>query len=109
MSNKQQFWFQHIQQWQQSGLSQAEYARQQTLSIKSFGYYRRRYAQKTIDKAPASLLPVNVSNDKPDDSSAQPSGSGITLTSPTGFRIELAPGFNPQTLQAVLRTLEAVA
>ncbi len=38
MSDKRQFWFQHIEQWEQSGLSQTKYARQQGLSIKSFGY-----------------------------------------------------------------------
>ncbi len=110
MSEKQQFWFQHIEQWQQSGLSQAEYARQQKLSIKSFGYYRRRYRQQSApDKKPTPLLPVTVANIETNSPPAQPGTTGITLTSPSGFRIELAPGFDPQTLRTVLQTLEVAA
>ena len=110
MSDKQQFWFQHIEQWQQSGLSQAEYARQQKLSIKSFGYYRRRYMQQHASgKKPASLLPVTVASIETSEPPAQPGNTGITLTSPTGFRIELTPGFDPQTLRTVLQALEVAA
>ena len=43
MSAKRDLWFQHINAWQESELSQAEYVRQHNLSAKSFGYYRRRY------------------------------------------------------------------
>ena len=35
MADKRQFWFQHVEQWEQSALSQAEYARQHELSLDS--------------------------------------------------------------------------
>ncbi len=113
MSDKRQFWFQHIEQWEQSGLSQTEYARQQGLSIKSFGYYRRRYNSKqSLPVSPAvSLLPVNVATDKSVEQSVAQSvktrGSGITLISSSGFRIELSSDFDPVALQSVLNILEA--
>lgn len=111
MSEKRQFWFRHIEQWQHSRLSQAEYARQQGLSITTFGYYRRCYAhqQPVPENAPASLLPVDVIMEEPMEQPVQTEtvNTGITLTSPGGFRIELAPGFDSAALQRVLKVLEA--
>ena len=46
MTSKRPFWFQHIEAWQQSELSQAEYARQHELSISTFGYYRHCYLKE---------------------------------------------------------------
>ncbi|MFK0570175.1 IS66 family insertion sequence element accessory protein TnpA [Endozoicomonas sp.] len=37
------FWFQHIEAWHTSGISQAEYARQHKLSIKSVRCFQRNY------------------------------------------------------------------
>ena len=109
MSDKRQFWFHHIEHWEQSGLSQAEYARQQGLSIKSFGYYRRRYnRQQPLSVKPnVSLLPVSVTTEEPAEQSVQTSSTGITLISPSGFRIELSSSFDPVALQSVLKVLEA--
>ena len=36
------FWARHLQQWNQSGLSQAQYCRQQQLSVAAFGWWKRR-------------------------------------------------------------------
>ncbi|MGI9283367.1 MAG: hypothetical protein ACR2PX_27565 [Endozoicomonas sp.] len=49
---------------------------------------------------------MNIADEAP---AKQPVSSeiGITLTSPGGIRIELAPGFDPQALQMVLQVLEA--
>ena len=100
MSSKRQFWFQHIEAWRKSQMTQTEYARQHNLSIKSFGYYRRRYfreQQAQTEATRPTLLPVSVVTDeavKP----GEPSAPGITLTSPGGCRIELATGFDPVAL-----------
>lgn len=108
MPNKRQFWIEHIKAWSKSNMAQAEYARQHNLSIKSFGYYRRRYfhgeQQVQPETTRTTLLPVTVVADgqtKPE--APEP---GITLQSPGGFRIELATGFDPVALQQVLKALE---
>ena len=36
------FWFEHIQQWQRSGLSQAAYCRQHDLCQQKFSYQKRK-------------------------------------------------------------------
>ena len=107
MSSKREFWFKHIEAWCKSQLAQAEYARQHNLSIKSFGYYRRRYFQQRqaqTETTRPTLLPVSVAADE----AIKPASStpGITLTSPGGCRIELAAGFDPAALKQVLSILE---
>ena len=109
MADKRQFWLQHVEQWEQSDLSQAEYARQHELSLSTFGYYRQCYLKKSRAKpveASTSLLPVNIADEAPAEQPAQ-SEAGITLVSPCGFRIELSSDFDPMALQTILKILEA--
>jgi len=108
MSAKRDLWFQHINTWQESDVSQAEYVRQHNLSAKSFGYYRRRYfqsqsAEMAVPKR-TPLLPVQLEDES--ETLSENQGS-IFLTTPRGYRIELSSGFNADTLQRVLQVLEA--
>ncbi len=114
MSSKREFWFRHIEAWRKGRLAQSEYARKHNLSIKSFGYYRRRYfkeqeltASQTVktNLLPVTVIPEAVTAAK--STVPDVANSGITLISPGGFRIALAAGFDPQTLQQVLKMLEA--
>ena len=113
MVSKREFWFRHIEAWRKGRMGQSEYARTHDLSIKSFGYYRRRYFREQQQAAPqpanTSLLPVTVipepvTEDTPDESAI--TTPGITLTSPGGFRIELSTGFNQKALKQILKMLE---
>ncbi len=114
MSSKREFWFRHIETWRKGRLAHSEYARKHNLSIKSFVYYRRRYfkeqelaASQTVktNLLPITVIPETVTT----ATSAAPEveNSGITLISPGDLRIALASGFDPQTLQQVLKILEA--
>ncbi|MTI12842.1 IS66 family insertion sequence element accessory protein TnpA [Sansalvadorimonas verongulae] len=113
MSSKRDFWFRHIEAWHKSRLAQVEYARKHDLSIKSFGYYRRRYFQELENPSPqpskTNLLPVTILPEEKREAGAtttETNNPGITVTSPGGFRIELTAGFDPQALKQVLKILE---
>ncbi len=113
MSSKREFWFRHIETWRKGRLAQSEYARKHNLSIKSFGYYRRRYFKEqelaTSQTVKTNLLPVTVIPEAVTATEPAVPGvanSGITLISPRGFSVALASGFDPQT-QQVLKMLEA--
>ena len=41
MQDKREYWFHHVELWNNSGLSQAEYARQNQLSLRKLNYYKR--------------------------------------------------------------------
>ena len=102
------FWKHHVRAWNKSGLSQAEYARNHQLSVKTFGYHKRRYAEKTVQHAhdsiePKPLIPVSVAQEPAPEYLSE---TGITLISPGGFRVELTSGFNAEALKQVLSLLE---
>ncbi len=100
MKNKQQFWKKHIAAWKRSGLSQAEYCRKNDLSVKTFGYHKRRMA---ADK-PQKIIPVPQVV-LPTESKLRTSVP-IKLCLPGGLQIEIEPNFCQQTLK---RLLEIVA
>ena len=99
---KRLFWQQHIIDWQQSGLSQAEYTRRHDLTIKSFSYYKRRYGQtdESVQPSTPAMVPVVLK-----DNEHEPSQSGIRLVTPQGFRLELTSDFDQMTLRRLLAVL----
>ena len=102
---KYQFWLNHIEAWSRSELSQAEYTRQHALSIKSFAYYKRRYGTEPEPPPRPQLVPVVMPEENSADSILPP-GSGITLTSPGGFRLELPTDFDESCLRRILQVVQ---
>ena len=45
---REQFWLSHMESWTPSGLSQAEYCRQNDLNIARFRYWKRRFSMKKL-------------------------------------------------------------
>ena len=78
--HKRSFWEHHLGRWQQSGLSQRAYCRQNDLKPDQFYYWRRRILKPRSD---VSFLPVTL----PVDSVHQ--HHGIRVLMPNGFAIEL--------------------
>ena len=106
---KREFWLQHIEAWQQSGLSRSDYITIHELSSSQFSYYFRRHYQTPSSTQPdteaVALVPVDVvPEEKP---SGESSISCLTLTTPQGYRIELLSGFDPELLQQVIKVVEA--
>lgn len=100
---KRQHWLNHIEAWQASDLSQAEYTRRHNLSVKTFQYHKRRYSQTPTDTTPAqTIVPVVVETP---EAVTVPATSGITLVTPQGIKIELETGFNSDCLKRLLKAL----
>jgi hypothetical protein len=90
---KKRIWEEHLREWRASGLSQAEYCRRNSLSIKSFGYHKRTHASTAV-----SLIEVPM-----------PSRSGpLHLHIGHLYRIEIEPGFDARTLHQILQVLGGV-
>ena len=95
-------WQERINQWQQSGLRLATFARQYELDIKRLAYWRTRLKNTGAVSAPPALLPLRMTPDSPQadtpvaTTSATTSATSLTLTSPSGWHISL-----PTTLPAV--------
>ncbi len=83
-----EFWENHIQAWQETGLSQSEYCRRNELIRHRFWYWRKRTEE--ADKKEISFVPVPLP--------AKPMGPApqvVRVVTPNGYRVELAGSFDP--------------
>ena len=95
-----QHWFDRIETWKQSGLTQKAFCEQQQLGLGSFQRWRGIFMRVEEPEASSSVsfLPVNVTVDK---------ASGLALLIDDHLRIEIPAGFDPVTLKQVVQTLRA--
>lgn len=101
-SNTQQiriFWEHHLEQWQQSGLSQLAYCREHQLKPHRFYYWRRRILKPQSD---VSFLPVTL----PVDTLHQPRLLRILL--PNGCAVELEGRAEPEQLERLVTVVAAL-
>lgn len=93
-------WWQHVEAWRESGLSQADYCRQQDLNPKTFSTWARRALP--IDKdAPLEIIPVQVAPSVPVASAH----ACVMLRLAHGARLELSTAAPPRWLAELLRCL----
>lgn len=57
LTEKQRYWLRHIEQWFQSGLSQAAYCRQNNLKVRHFNYFNSRLKKENL---PVQFVQVPV-------------------------------------------------
>jgi len=97
ITQKQIYWQNHIEQWSQSGLSQAAYCRKNNLNLKSFNYFKSRLKKKNL---PVQFVQVPI------EQSQTPSFLKLNLGS--SFQLEIPDGFSQNTLTEVLQVLGSV-
>ena len=96
-TKKQKYWQRHIEQWSQSGLSQAAYCREYNLKIKSFAYFKSRLKKNL----PVQFVQVPVEP-------VQLLSSFLKLNIGSSFQIDIPDGFSQNTLTQVLQVLRGV-
>ena len=88
-------WRQHIEAWQRSDLTQAEYCAEQQINVRTFTARLSDY-RKSSQSDSAALIPVQV----------KPTATGtITFTHAQGHRLELPISVSAQWLAELLRCL----
>ncbi|MGZ5615694.1 MAG: IS66 family insertion sequence element accessory protein TnpA [Methylobacter sp.] len=96
-------WRQHIESWQNSGLSQAEYCVKQGINVRTFtarlSDYRKLPAADSV-----ALLPVQIEPTEP-ASVATPGAAVIVFTHVHGHRLELSPSVSAGWVAELLRCL----
>lgn len=98
INEKRKFWKQHLTLWQDSGLSQAEYCRQNSLDKNQWGYWKKRFVRT---ESRTEFVALHVKR------SLTLSGSPLlNLVVNDRYRIEINPGFDPNTLKMVLKTIQ---
>lgn len=103
LKEKYNYWKIHVENWEQTNLTQAEYCRRNNLSIKTFGYHKRKILG--VSKEIQSFLPVAIQADPVRAIEPEPS---LRLLLQNGLKIEVEGDFNPGTLQKLIRAVEGV-
>ena len=100
---KRRHWETRIRDWEQSGLRQTEYCRQNGLKIRNFGYWKRRLNQSSTDVSFVSLqVQSNIFQ------TACSSAASLKVVLGRGQKIEVDKGFDPTTLKRLIYTLEGL-
>jgi hypothetical protein len=99
-SANRQGWFDRIEAWKQSGLTQKAFCEQQQLGLGSFRRWRGIFMREEAPEASSavSFLPVKVT--------AAPASS-LALLIDEHLRIEIPAGFDAETLKQVVQVLQS--
>jgi len=90
-------WKNHIEDWQASGLSQAEYCRRHGLNANTFSGRLRDYKSQELPRPP-ELIPVQV---RP-----LPTAAGPVVLWHGGLRLEFPAAVSPRWLAELLQCLD---
>ena len=97
--DKRKFWENHIQAWQQSGLTQVEYCRENHLKNHQWWYWRKRISHPS--DTDVTFVPLRFSSSKI-------SQAGIRVVTPNGYRIELDHGFDFSKLRQLITAVRGL-
>ena len=98
---KRGYWKDQVRQWQDSGLSQKEYCRQNNLRENQLTYWKKRFGKT---ESTVSLVELKVSGNlcSPRDYSKH---SPLRLNLGNAYQIEVDSGFDPVTLKQLIYVL----
>ena len=104
LEQKRSYWKRHIEHWQQSGLSQAEYCRRHHLKHHRLVYWKKRFVKTEAHVSFAAL--------KLDDLSGSPwsaQSASLCLVLNEQFKIEIRSDFDAQLLRQLIFALRGLA
>ena len=104
LEQKRIYWKQHIESWQETGLTQTEYCRRHNLKPHQLVYWKKRFSKT---EAGVSFVPIKL--DDLLDIPAQPNGAALCLVINNQFTIEIRHGFDGQLLRQLIFALRGLA
>ena len=103
LEQKRTYWKQHIDSWQETGLSQAEYCRRNNLKHHQLVYWKKRFLRATADVSFVGLRLGDLL-----DIPAQPTGVSLCLVINDQFKIEIRAGFDAELLRQLIFALQGL-
>jgi hypothetical protein len=94
-------WTRHIKLWEESGLTQIEYCRQNNLSKHRFTYWCKRHRKKEPVKF-VSLYPTHTIKNP------SLNNTGLKLIIGERYRVDIGEGFSEDVLYRLIAALERV-
>jgi hypothetical protein len=104
LEQKRSYWRHHIDSWQQTGLTQAEYCRRHNLKHHQLVYWKKRFLKTETD---FSFVPLKLEDllDLP----ARQDQATLILVINDQFKIEIRAGFDTQLLQQLIFALRGLS
>jgi len=104
LEQKRTYWKQHIESWQETGLTQTEYCRRHNLKQHQLIYWKKRFLKT---EAAVSFVPFKLEDllDIPD----QPDSASLCLVFNNHFKIEIRHGFDAQLLRQLIFALRGLS
>ena len=103
LEQKRTYWKQHIDSWQETGLTQVEYCRQHNLKHHQLVYWKKRFLKTETD---VSFVPLKLEDLL--DIPAQPDRTSLSLVVNNYFKIEIRAGFDAQLLRQLIFALRGL-
>ena len=103
LEQKRSYWKQHIDSWQETGLTQAEYCRRHNLKHHQLVYWKKRFSHTETG---VSFVPLKL-----EDWLAIPTGqnqASLTLAINNDFKIKISAGFDAQLLRQLIIALRGL-
>jgi hypothetical protein len=104
LEQKRTYWKQHINSWQESGLSQIECCRQHNLEHHQLVYWKKRFLKT---EAAVSFVPLKLEDLL--DIPARSDCAALCLVINNYLKIEIRAGFDAQLLRQLFFTLWGLA
>ena len=103
LEQKRAYWKQHIDCWQETGLTQREYCRRHNPKHHELVYWKKRFLKTETDVSSVALRLEDL-HDLP----ARPEPASLTLVIDNQFKIEIRAGFDPQLLRQLILALRGL-
>lgn len=103
LEQKRIYWKQHIDSWQSTGLTQAEYCRQHSLKHHQLVYWKKRFLKTRTD---VSFVPLKL--DDLLDVPTRPQIASLSLVINNHFKVEIRAGFDAQLLRQLIFALRGL-
>ena len=103
LEKKRIYWKKHLEIWQETGLTQAEYCRRNNLKQHQLVYWKKRFSKTETD---VSFVPLKLEDllDLP----ARQDQASLILVINNQFKIEIKAGFDAQLLRQLIFVLRAL-
>ena len=101
LEQKRSYWKQHIDNWQETGLTQAEYCRRHNLRHHQLVYWKKRFSHTETG---VSFVPLKI-DDLLMDRPAQLDRQSLCLEINNRFKVEIRAGFDAQLLRQLIFAL----
>ena len=104
LEQKRSYWKQHIESWQETGLTQAEYCRRHNLKHYQLVYWKKRFlkTETSVSFVPLKLEDLLEMPTRQDQAS-------LILVINNQFKIEIRAGFDAQLLRQLIFALRGLS